>query len=258
MEKIFFDRSVNDKKPSTIRNHKTSCPFCDRTQLAGIVDEQEDILLVENKYSTLENADMFVLIESEQCASDMHTHSLEKIEKLLTYGLNKWQELEQTEKYKSVAFFKNKGPLSSGTIKHPHMQFIGFRDQDCMKKISLENVIGHDVIIEGLVPFNFSTLPMYSFLEINVEVSSDMKIFARTVSFLTNYIEAIYPGDSASYNFFFYLIKGKRYLKILPRYASSSITIGYDMCQVYKPEQLLNYEAMIKEYYTKWNEGLKQ
>lgn len=255
MEKIFFDRSVNDKKPSTIRNAKTSCPFCDRTQLAGIVDEQEDMLLVENKFSTLENADMFVLIESEQCASDMHTHSLEKIENLLTYGLNKWQELEEIGKYKSVAFFKNKGALSSGTIKHPHMQFIGFKDQDCMKKICLENVIGHDIIIEGLAPFNLSTLPIYSFLEINVEVPRDMEKFARTVSFLTNYIEEIYPGDSASYNFLFYLVEGKRYLKILPRYASSTITIGYDMCQVYKPEQLSDYEVMIKAYYAKWNKN---
>lgn len=254
MEKIFFDRSVNAKKPSTIRNHKTSCPFCDRTQLARIVDEQEDMLLVENKFSTLENADMFVLIESKQCLSDMHTHSIEKIESLLTFGINKWQELEQTGKYKSVAFFKNKGALSSGTIKHPHMQFIGFRDQDCMNKVCIENVIGHEVIIEGLVPFNLSTLPTYSFLEINVEVPSDMKKFARTVSFLANYVEESYLGDNASYNFFFYLVEGKRFLKIMPRYASSALTIGYGVCQVYKPEQLLNYEMIIKESYTKWNE----
>ncbi len=253
MERIYFDRRVNSKKPSTIRNTKAVCPFCDRAQLAGIIDEQDDIILVNNKFSTLDNADMFVLIESEICASDMHMHSLPKIEQLLTYGLNKWQELEASGKYKSVAFFKNKGALSSGTIKHPHMQLIGFRDQDCMKKIQLENVLGHEVLIEGLVPFTLSDIPILSFLEINIEVSLDMAKFAKTVSFLANYMEEIYWGDSASYNFFFYNIDGRRFLKIMPRYATSAISVGYDICQMYKADQLAEYEELIKEAYKKWN-----
>lgn len=255
MEKIYFDRRVNNKKPSTLRNKKIDCPFCDRSQLAGIIDEQEDIILTKNKYSTLENADMFVLIESNVCESDMHTYSLTKIEELLTYGLNKWQELEDSKKYKSVAYFKNKGLHSSGTIKHPHMQFIGFRDQDCMNSISLENLEGHDVIIDELVPFNLSTTPLTSFLEINLRIPSDMKKFARTVSFLADYMEEIYWGDSACYNFFFYKIDNQRYLKIIPRYPTSAITIGYDICQIYKPDQLAEYEQMIKQSYAKWSES---
>lgn len=252
MEKIFFDRKVNSKKPSTIRNAKTACPFCDREQLAGIIDEHADMTLVNNKFSTLEHADMFVLIESAICESDMHTYSLSKIEQLLSYGINKWIELEASGKYQSVAFFKNKGALSSGTIKHPHMQFIGFREQDCMKKVELENVQGHQVMIDGLVPIYLSDSPLISFLEINLEVTSDIAKFAKTVSFLASYMEEIYWGETASYNFFFYNIDGRRFLKIMPRYATSAITVGYDICQIYKPSQLYDYELMIKQSYKNW------
>ncbi len=255
MENIYFDRTINSKKPSTIRNSETACPFCDRSQLAGIVDEQADMILINNKFSTLENADMFVLIESKECMSDMNTYSLAKIEELLTYGLAKWEQLEATNEYQSVAFFKNKGALSSGTIKHPHMQFIGFRDQDCMKTIELENVQGHQVIIDGLVPFNLSKLPISSFLEINIEIPTDLSRFAKTVSFLASYMEEIYWGDSASYNFFFYNIDGRRFLKIMPRYATSAITVGYDIRQIYRDDQLQKYEQMINESYLLWNQG---
>lgn len=254
MENIFFDRQVNNQKPSTIRNKKISCPFCDRKQLAGIIDEQDDMILVKNKYSTLENADMFVLIESSECESDMHTYSEEKITSLLTYGLNKWQELEASNKYQSVAFFKNKGELSSGTIKHPHMQFIGFRDQDCMKRISLKHLVGHPVVIPELVPFNLSTTPLNSFLEINIEIPTDIAKFAKTVSFLANYMEESYWGQVASYNFFFYVVDEIRYLKIMPRYPTSAITIGYDICQIYKQDQLEDYEQLIKQSFAKWSE----
>lgn len=252
MERIYFDRKVNNQKPSTIRNQDASCPFCDYHNLTGIVDEQEDLILIKNKFSTLENADMFVLIESRSCDKDMDTYSIEKVESLLSYGLSKWQQLEASGKYKSVAFFKNKGALSSGTIKHPHMQLIGFRDQNCMNKVSVENVSGHRVEIDGLLAFNLSDLPLVSFLEINIEISSDLYKLAATVSFLASYMEEIYWGNTASYNFFFYLIDGKRYLKIMPRYATSTITIGYDICQIYKPEQLEEYEQQLKLAYDRW------
>ncbi len=258
MEKIYFDRNINSKKPSTIRNRESACPFCDRSQLAGIIEECEDLILINNKFSTLQNADMFVLVESNICESDMHIYDLDKITNLLQYGINKWIELEATGKYKSVAYFKNKGALSSGTIRHPHMQLIGFRDQDCMKSITLENVTGREVLIEGLIPFNLSNNPVVSFLEINLKVTDDIRKFARTVSFLANYMEEIYWGLEASYNFFFYNIEGERYLKIMPRYATSAITLGYDICQVYTEEQLIEYEHLIKQSYRNWNDKYKK
>ncbi len=258
MEKIYFDRKTNSKKPSTIRNRESSCPFCNREQLAGIVDECDDMIFVNNKFSTLENADMYVLIESNICESDMHTHSIDKVTTLLNFGINKWIDLESSGKYKSVAFFKNKGALSSGTIRHPHMQIIGFRDQNCMNSVKLENVLGHDVIIDDLAPFNLSDNPIVSFLEINIKLIDDIEKFARTVSFLANYMEEIYWGAEASYNFFFYNINGDRFLKIMPRYATSAITLGYDICQVYTEKQLEEYELMIKNSFETWKDKCKK
>ncbi len=252
MNTIYFNRKVNMQKPSTIRNTKTSCPFCDRSQIAKIIEEQDDMLLIENKFSTLKDAMMLVLIESNVCESNMHTYDHDKLKRLLEFAITKWIEYEQTNEFKTVALFKNKGLHSSGTIRHPHMQIVGFKDQDCYEQIKLENLQGHSVKIDDM-EFNLSTLPLISFLEFNIKVTDDFNKLAKTVSLLTKYIEETYWGAEASYNFFFYNLNGKRYLKIIPRYPTSAINIGYGIVQIYDQEQLAEYEQAIIEYYNKLN-----
>lgn len=248
MNTIYFNRAVNMKKPSTIRNSEISCPFCDRSQLAEILEEKDDVLLIKNKFSTLKDANMMVIIESNDCDSNMHTYSLEKLESLLTYAVHKWIEFEDTKQYASVALFKNKGLHSSGTIKHPHMQIVGFKEQDCNQSISIEQLSGYPVKIDDF-EFNLSTLPRVSFLEYNIELTADFKKLAKAVSLITKYIEANYYGQEASYNFYFYNLGGKRYLKIIPRYPTSAIYIGYDIIQIYNQEQLTEYAVDIEKYY---------
>lgn len=254
METIYFNRAVNSKKPSTIRNSKTTCPFCDTSQLAAVVDSQDDMILVQNKFSTLKDANMMVLIESNVCDSNVHTYTIEKLTELLKFAIEKWISFEQTGEYKSVALFKNKGLHSSGTIKHPHMQIIGFKDQDCHKQIKFENLEGHSINIGGDIEFNLSTLPKISFLEYNVEVTTDYPKLAKTLSLITKYIEETYWGPEASYNFFFYNIEGKRYLKITPRYPTSAIHIGYGLVQIYDEQLLNDYECSIRDFYNKLSE----
>lgn len=248
MNTIQFNRKLNMQKPSTIRNSKTSCPFCDRSQLAEILDEQDDIILVQNKFSTLKDANMMVIIESDECDSNMHTYSIDKLTTLLEFAITKWSEYEQTGKYKSVALFKNKGLHSSGTIKHPHMQIVGFKDQDCNDDITIEQLQGYPVVIDD-IEFNLSTLPKISFIEYNIEVTTDYKKLAKTVSLITSYIETNYFGNDASYNLFFYNLDGKRYLKIITRYPTSAIYIGYGIVQIYNEEQLAEYAVDIEKHY---------
>ncbi len=253
METIFFNRAINSKKPSTIRNAKTSCPFCDTSQLAAVVDRQDDMILVQNKFSTLKDANMMVLIESDICESNIDRYSIDKLTALLKFAITKWISFEQTGDYKSVALFKNKGLHSSGTIKHPHMQIIGFKDQDCHNGISIENLEGYDIKIDD-IEFNLSTLPKISFLEYNIEVTDDYLKLAKTVSLITKYIEETYWGPEGSYNFFFYNLNQKRYLKIIPRYPTSAIHIGYGIVQIYDQQQLSDYECSIRDFYNKLSE----
>lgn len=256
MNTIYFNREVNNKKPSTIRNKRQLCPFCDTSQLANIVDQSGEFILVENKFSTLKDALMLVLIESSECKSNMHTYSLSHLTDLLSYALNAWNEYEQSGKYQSVALFKNKGLHSSGTISHPHMQIIGFKDQDIYSSIKLEHLEGHQVVIDD-IEFNISNLPLISFLEFNIKLSDDINALAKTISFLTKFIEKTYWGAEASYNLFFYNIDGVRYLKIMPRYPTSAINIGYGIVQIYDQGLLEQYAQQLKDYYENVKESLQ-
>lgn len=251
MNTIYFNRKLNNKKPSTIRNKETSCPFCDRNQIAGIIDEQDDMILIKNKFSTFKDAMMLVLIESKQCDSDMHTYSIAKLESLLGYAIKTWSDIIASGEFENVILFKNKGLHSSGTISHPHMQIIGFKEQDTYTRVSTENLQGFEIAVDD-IEFNLSTLPLISFLEFNIEITEDIHKLAKTVSFLTKYIEKTYWGPEASYNFFFYQIDGKRYLKIIPRYPTSAVHIGYGIIQLYDNEQLQDYHDSLTEYYSEF------
>lgn len=257
MQKIYFDRSINNKKPSTIRNSKIECPFCDIENLHGVIDQQDDIILIENKFPTLENSKMLVLIESADCDGNPDTYSIAENRKLLTYALEKWEEYNDNPQYKSAVLFKNKGEQSSGTIKHPHMQIVAFEDIVVNDHVSIEHVTGFDVEIAGLAKFNLSNSPLISFLEINLCLEQDLDAVAKTIKFLTMYMEEIYWGPTASYNYFFYNIEQKRYLKIVPRYPASSITLGFGVVQVYKDELLAKYSNEINDYYLQVEKLLK-
>ncbi len=62
MSYLIFNQSVSNKKPNTIRNKEISCPFCNRDNLSNILVEENEMIMVENKYPTIKDADMYVLI----------------------------------------------------------------------------------------------------------------------------------------------------------------------------------------------------
>lgn len=256
MEKIYFDRSINNQKPSTIRNSKISCPFCDIENLDNIIEHKDEMILIENKFPTLENSKMLVLIESSDCKGNPDTYSVGKNQQLLTYAIDKWMEYQNDPKYKSAVLFKNKGEQSSGTIKHPHMQIVAFEDIDVNGHVQIEHLQGHQVAIDGLAEFNLSDNPLISFLEINLSLEQEQTLVAKTIKFLTMYMEEIYWGPEASYNFFFYQIQNNKYLKIIPRYPTSSVTLGFGVVQIYKPELLAKYVGEITDYYQRVCEKL--
>ncbi|WP_416533183.1 DUF4931 domain-containing protein, partial [Klebsiella pneumoniae] len=40
------------------------------------------------------------------------------------YLLSKWQLMEESGHYRSVVLYRNFGPLSGGSLRHPHSQIV--------------------------------------------------------------------------------------------------------------------------------------
>ena len=125
-----FDVSAARHKPETIRHREQACPFCDRANLTDVIATEGDMIFLRNKYNVIEGADQFVLIEGRECQTDMPDYSQAKMHRLIAFGLHHWQTLLHSGRYEEVLFFKNFGPLSGGTIRHPHMQLVGFPKLD--------------------------------------------------------------------------------------------------------------------------------
>lgn len=250
MERVYFDRGTNLKKPDTIRNKQTNCPFCDIDNLENILKKEEDMIWLKNKFSTIKDSDMTVIIETDECESDMHQYSIDKLAKLLKFAVVNWQQMETNEKYESAIMFKNKGKLSGGSLSHPHMQIIGFKNTNGNKQIQLENIQGREVLLGNDISFNISTLPLINFIEANKKITADFIDLAKFVKYMTNYFEDNFWGKvDASYNLFFYSIENELYLKMIPRYPTSPITLGFGISQIYDEKNIEDYVTKFEEYY---------
>lgn len=241
---LLFNTSIGVKKPENIRNKQQPCPFCARDQLSEILVEDGPIILVKNKFPVLENTFQTVLIETDNCNAEFSTYEPEHLHRLVRFGLKYWLEMEESGVYESVIFLKNHGPFSGGSISHPHMQIIGLKDIDykgCIRKEYFEGIIINEM---NGVCFSLSTKPKAGFYEFNVKMS-DMgyvEEFGRYLQMAAHYILHHFPFKGTSYNMFFYHLSGEIYVKIVPRFVTTPIYIGYDIPQV--PD---NLEWMVEQ-----------
>lgn len=236
MEKthLFFDTSIGVKKPENIRNKSASCPFCDRNELAEIIAEDGPILLVKNKYPVLDHAFQTVLIETDECKSDISSYSFSHLVRLFDFALTHWQSMIETEEYQSVLLFKNHGPLSGGSIAHPHMQIIGLKEINYKEKLQQDFFEGLRISEKNDVQFNLSTKPRVGFYEFNIRMHSltQLETFAGFIQTAVHYILHHFPFKCSSYNLFFYQHNGEIIAKITPRFVTTPIFIGYSIPQV--------------------------
>ncbi len=231
---LYFNTSIGVTKPENIRNKEQACPFCERDQLTDLIAVDGPIILLKNKYPVLENAYQTVLIETDDCHGDISTYSKEHLHRLIRFGLRHWMNMEKTGSYRSVIFFKNHGPLSGGTIAHPHMQIVGLDDIDYKKQVSSEMFEGILIACEGDVQFTLSTKPRVGFYEFNVEMpdSCYLEKFSEYMQVAVHYILNHFPFKATSYNVFFHHIDNKIYVKIVSRFVTTPLYIGYGIPQV--------------------------
>lgn len=231
---LLFHTEIGRQKPNSIRNKQQSCPFCEREKLIDILAVDGSIIFLKNKYPVLENTYQTVLIETDDCHGELSTYSEEHLQRLIRFGLTHWLQMIETEEYESVIFFKNHGPLSGGSIAHPHMQIIGLKDvnyQDKVREEDFEGLVIHES--DGSV-FSISIKPRVGFYEFNVKLGKidDIDAFSKYIQKAAHYTLNHFPFSCSSYNLFFYQFEDSIYAKIIPRFITTPLFIGYFIPQV--------------------------
>jgi galactose-1-phosphate uridylyltransferase len=249
---IDFDTRIGSQKPNSLLRGE-SCPFCDREHLTDIIAEENGIILLRNKYNVIVGADQFVLIEGRECQTDMPEYPKEKMRRLIAFGLHHWQKLLHCGRYEEVIFFKNFGPLSGGTIRHPHMQLVGFPKLDSSCLYLPEYFEGHLLAEKDGITMSLSDYPRVGFWELNLKASLPLTseqphTLADFIQISTDYFMHHFNHRCQSYNIFFYH-EGDRQLmvKITPRYATSPLYIGYGIR--FRPTSLKEAADAIKKLY---------
>ncbi len=237
-----FDYGVAKEKPENIKHPKGYCPFCDVAHLTNILAQEADRIWLVNKFRTLEKTYQTVVIESSDHLGGPSTYSLEQNRAVLRFAFNCWQQLVAAKKYESVIMYKNFGPMSGGSLRHPHFQIVGLDDYDVYQNIKPKNFKGVNVISDNQKQVTLSTYPIIGFVEINVMINdlNQIDAMADAIHGIVKYLLNDYMGGRVtSYNFFFYQIAGQTYCKIVPRYAVSPYFVGYKIPQVQNDQRLV-------------------
>lgn len=242
---LVFDVARATGKPDDNRRPGTACPFCDVDGLQNVIAREGDCIWLDNKFRTLRGTRQTVLIESSDHEADITTYAPDELHRVMRFALGCWQRMIDSGEFASVLMYKNRGPLSGGSLVHPHMQIVGLEDEDGYAALSAENFRGIDVWERGRVSVNISTEPIMGFFEVNIAVpqglsqSGDARdrfeadLFADAVQMTLRYIlEEHHGGRADSYNLFFYHWDGMTVAKALPRWVVSPYFVGYRLSQV--------------------------
>ncbi|MBP5200191.1 MAG: DUF4931 domain-containing protein [Schwartzia sp.] len=230
--RIRFDIAIGRRKPENILNKENECPFCHPEGLTDILSTGEGgIILLKNKYNVLPDAEQFVLVETDRCGIDMPDYAPEHMRRIVRFGINTWREFETSGKYSAVIFFKNHGHLSGGTMRHAHMQLVGFYDADpALFPGEAEDFDGIPVVEKDGVLLNVATHPRIGFGEFNLVSGPNVPdVFADLLQKTVAYVHDRFPRSQDSYNIFFYHLAEKIAVKVMPRFPTSPLLIGYDM-----------------------------
>lgn len=244
-----FNSGLSRTKPESIRNREAACPFCDTENLTDILGRQGQILWLKNKYPVLEDTYPTVLIETDQCDGELSTYPKEHLHALFRFGIEKWLEMEASGEFASVMFFKNHGPLSGGSIRHEHMQIIGLHQFDYLQHIDQRDFEGILIDRQSKVECTLSTYPRVGFYEFNVVLAEHEQLhaFADYVQMFVHYILHHFNTKFSSYNLFFYRLQERILVKVVPRFVTSPLYVGYAIPQV--PNNLAEIVREIQSKY---------
>ena len=90
-----------------------------------------------------------VLIESADHDADLVTYEPDELHHVMRFALGCWQQMIDSQQYRSVLMYKNKGPLSGGSLVHPHMQIVGLEQEDGYAALTSANFRRHQCLATG-------------------------------------------------------------------------------------------------------------
>ncbi len=229
-----FNTHAGKDKPFTIDGRDTECPFCDRSRLVDILDEEGPIILLKNKFPVLEDTFQTVIIETETCDAELSTYSKEHLHHVVRFGVEKWQAMIASGAYRSVVFYKNHGPHSGGSLRHPHMQIVGLNQVDYRQNVTDTDFQGLVIDRQPGVEFNLSTHPRMGFTELNVLLSDPTRIdlMADYLQVAAHYALHHFNAHCSSYNLFFYEREDGIAAKLIPRFVVGPLFVGFSIPQV--------------------------
>ena len=246
---LVFNSDVNSVKYEKAQETHQTCPFCEVEQLTDLLRTSGHKIWLKNKYATLEDALMTVIIESDKHLGDVSVYSKEENRSVFQFAFDCWDELIASKHYRSVLMFKNFGPRSGGTLRHPHMQIVGLTEVDGYQHISKEHFAGVEIKKNG-VTITISTHPIMGFVEFNVIIHQldQVETLADDVQVITQYLLNDYlNGRCDSYNLFFHHLDNQYICKVVPRFITSPYYIGYKISQVNQLKKLKEIASELSE-----------
>ena len=257
---LVFDVVRAKGKPDDNRRPGTACPFCDVEGLTDVLRIEEDRIWLKNKFRTLRDTEQTVLVESSEHDADLTDYEPARLHAVVRFAIACWDEMIESGRYRSVLMYRNHGPLSGGSLTHPHMQIVGLENEDGYAHVDVTNFEGIDVWKCGSIAVTVSTEPIMGFFEANVSVPKgtaassdptcvkDVDVFADAVQVVARYIlNEHHGGRATSYNAFFYRLEGRTYCKLMPRWVVSPYFVGYHLAQVNAETTLANDVERLRE-----------
>ncbi|KAF0426832.1 DUF4931 domain-containing protein [Pediococcus acidilactici] len=251
MNKLIFNPRIAKNKPNDVNKSNEKCPFCNVDNLENILCSNGSKIWLMNKYRTLENATQTLIIESAKHRGDFSNYSEKECFEIISFALSKWEEMNQSQKYQSVALYKNFGPLSGGSLQHPHLQIVGFEDLNCNANVCKLNFKGPLIFSKIGISLTISDSPIMGFTEVNVCLEDERRVrfFAEMIRKVCKYfVQEYYDGRCNSYNLFFYKIDTKVFAKVIPRFVDSPYFVGYRIPQVNDEERTQKIVEELRQY----------
>ncbi len=232
MKPLIFNPKIAKEKP----DDSSDCPFCQVHKLTNILEQNGTMIWLENKYRTLEETYQTIIIESDDHWGEISNYTYDYNRQLIRYAMEKFSSMQSKKRFRSVAMFKNFGPLSGGSLRHPHLQIVGFESKNIYEALSLESFKGITICTEdvGHAEINISTKPTMGFCEFNIIANQNqIDNFADGIKNVVMYLlKDYFLGNCRSYNLFFFRNSDKVMCKVVPRFVVSPYYVGYKVSQL--------------------------
>lgn len=246
---LIFDTNIAKGKPENIRHRQNACPFCDPDTLTDVLAREDDRIWLLNKFPTLQATWQTIVIETAGHDGDIATYSRQQNRDIFAFTLKHWQAAIASGKYESVLLYKNYGPHSGGSLRHPHMQIVGLDDVDGYGNIVPENLSGYPIVSDGDLQVTVSDQPVMGFVEFNVATTSDdVARMADGVQTVVRWcLNDYFKGRCDSYNLFFYPLGDRVVCKVIPLFNVSPYFIGYRLAQADTPDRMREIAADVRQ-----------